>query len=120
MLTYHGNENNGARGSYKVNILNPYAETPTAESEASTTEYNPSTPAEPNPPEEVVLDPFGRFTLSWTINEAAELITFNLAVETQGYVGFGISKSGTMAGSDIVVATIEDGGEINLKVMSNL
>lgn len=39
-------------------------------------------------------------------------MTFKLVVETQGFVGFGISKDGTMLGADIVAAEVNTDGTI--------
>ena len=55
-----------------------------------------------------VLDPYGRYLVSWEVDMDFENVTFSLVVETQGYVGFGISKNGTMLGADMVVAEFDE------------
>ena len=51
------------------------------------------------------------------VSQIAQLATFQVEVETQGYVGFGISKKGTMEGADIVAAEIGSNGEILFNVI---
>ena len=54
-----------------------------------------------------VLDPHGKYHLKWSFNR--ETITFEVEVETTGYVGFGLSPNGAMASSDIVIGGVVDG-----------
>jgi len=42
------------------------------------------------------------YTVEWVIFEAVRSITFIVVVQTSGYVGFGVSSTGTKQGSDIV------------------
>lgn len=73
----------------------------------------------PEPPirMHLILDPNGRYALWLEVNLIAQLATFNLEVETQGFVGFGLSKSGTMEGADIVAAEIGSNGDIHFNVI---
>ncbi|XP_059490921.1 DBH-like monooxygenase protein 2 homolog [Neocloeon triangulifer] len=58
-----------------------------------------------------VLDHDSQFTLSWNPRLDAEgYFHFNLKAITKGYVGFGLSDTGTMAGADLVVAWPEKSG----------
>ncbi|XP_019849476.1 PREDICTED: DBH-like monooxygenase protein 1 homolog [Amphimedon queenslandica] len=54
------------------------------------------------------LDPSGRFVLYWRFNLSTETIHFAVDVETEGWVGFGISPTGRMPGSDVVMGWIDD------------
>ena len=51
----------------------------------------------------------------WTPNEAACTVEFGLAVETDSYAALGISDSGGMTGSDIVMGWVTDDGEFMLQ-----
>lgn len=54
-----------------------------------------------------VLDEHGKYHLKWRYDE--KTITFETVVETKGYVGFGLSPTGGMAFSDIVIGGVEKG-----------
>lgn len=56
------------------------------------------------------IDPYKKYLLSWSVNHYLEEITFEVEVETKGYVGFGVSPSGSMAGADIFIAGVHDNG----------
>ncbi|XP_069506524.1 putative DBH-like monooxygenase protein 2 isoform X2 [Ambystoma mexicanum] len=53
-----------------------------------------------------VLDTKGSVLLRWDFNTNLEEITFELQVKTTGWVGFGLSPGGGMAGADIVIGGI--------------
>lgn len=52
----------------------------------------------------------GKYILEWQVNQAKEIITFNVTVETRGYVGFGLSGNGKMTGADIVIGGVMPSG----------
>jgi len=52
----------------------------------------------------------GKVILSWELNAQETDITFELWAETTGYVGFGISPQGGMAGADIFIAGVDSTG----------
>jgi len=54
------------------------------------------------------LDPRDKYFLQWKFDEDRKEITFQVQVETLGWVGFGLSPSGGMEGSDIVIAWVDD------------
>ncbi|XP_036406018.1 DBH-like monooxygenase protein 1 homolog [Megalops cyprinoides] len=54
-----------------------------------------------------ILDAHGKYKLRWTYDETT--ITFQTEVETNGYIGFGLSTNGAMALSDIVIGGVEKG-----------
>ncbi|GFU45377.1 DBH-like monooxygenase protein 1 [Nephila pilipes] len=59
-----------------------------------------------------VLDGERKFHVCWNLIESVDddqEIEFKVEVETHGYVGFGLSPNGGMAGSDIVTGWINDG-----------
>ncbi|CAL8068076.1 unnamed protein product [Orchesella dallaii] len=56
------------------------------------------------------LDPIGRYLLEWEVNFSEQKITFNVTVQTKGYVGFGLSRSGKMSGADIIIGGVDQKG----------
>ena len=59
--------------------------------------------------QQIFLDPNKKYSVDWELNTSAQVVIFNVTVETQGYVGIGFSKDGKMYGADIVLWTIIDG-----------
>lgn len=55
------------------------------------------------------------YRLLWSLGPGPQDITFELQVRTLGYVGFGFSKDGRMAGADIVVGWV-DKGQVHFQV----
>jgi hypothetical protein len=53
------------------------------------------------------LDPENKYLLSWEVDLDTEVVTFNVVVETRGFVGFGISPSGNMIGADIFIGGVD-------------
>lgn len=49
------------------------------------------------------------YRLLWSLGPGSQDITFELQVRTLGYVGFGFSKDGRMAGSDMVIGWVDHG-----------
>ncbi|XP_056635826.1 MOXD1 homolog 2 [Diorhabda sublineata] len=47
------------------------------------------------------------YRLLWSLGPSPLEITFELQVKTMGYVGFGFSKDGRMAGSDMVIGWVD-------------
>lgn len=58
-------------------------------------------------PHRTVLDSEGKYWLSW--GPRGDRLAFRLEVRTAGYVGFGFSPTGAMAGADIVVGGVAHG-----------
>ncbi|CAL8110020.1 unnamed protein product [Orchesella dallaii] len=56
------------------------------------------------------LDPSGNYLLSWEVDLTEKKITFEAEVATLGFVGLGISPSGSMAGADIFIAGVYENG----------
>lgn len=59
-----------------------------------------------------VLDGKGKYHLYWKLPDdirADSEIVFQTEVEAKGYVGFGLSPNGGMAGSDIITGWIKNG-----------
>ncbi|ODM94958.1 DBH-like monooxygenase protein 1 [Orchesella cincta] len=56
------------------------------------------------------IDPQGNYLLSWDVDLEKGLVTFDVEAVTTGYVGFGISPNGGMAGADIFIAGVDDNG----------
>lgn len=59
----------------------------------------------------VTLDPRGKYVLEWDVDWTTERVTFNVTVETTGYVGFGLSSNGKMSGADIVIGGVMPSGK---------
>jgi hypothetical protein len=55
------------------------------------------------------LDDDGKYILAWEVD--GDTITFEVEVETTGYVGFGISPFGSMTGADIFIAGVGEDGK---------
>uniref|UniRef100_A0A8C0YBY3 Monooxygenase, DBH-like 1 n=2 Tax=Cyprinus carpio TaxID=7962 RepID=A0A8C0YBY3_CYPCA len=53
------------------------------------------------------LDADGRYNIKWGFDEST--ITFEVEVETRGYIGFGLSPTGAMSSSDIVIGGVLSG-----------
>ncbi|XP_058612117.1 DBH-like monooxygenase protein 1 homolog isoform X2 [Onychostoma macrolepis] len=53
------------------------------------------------------LDADGRYNIKWGFDEST--ITFEVEVETKGYIGFGLSPTGAMSSSDIVIGGVLNG-----------
>ena len=68
-------------------------------------------------PHSLFLDPQEHFQVFWKYDD--NTITFELWVQTLGYVGFGLSPNGGMAGSDMVIGWVQD-DEVVLNVSISL
>jgi len=55
------------------------------------------------------LDPQSKYELSWGVNLTENTIYFQVAVETTGFVGVGLSGNGQMDGADLFIAGVKDG-----------
>ena len=62
------------------------------------------------------LDPEGQYKLYWSYNLTAQTVSFAVQVKTTGWVGFGISPSGGMVGSDVVIGWVESNGAVQFHV----
>lgn len=51
--------------------------------------------------------PDPRYSLEWTVDWPTRQLFFNVTVSTTGYVGLGLSQSGTMANGDMVVGGVD-------------
>ncbi|XP_067098393.1 DBH-like monooxygenase protein 2 homolog [Osmerus mordax] len=56
------------------------------------------------------LDGAGQVTLKWGFSDVFQDITFQLSVNTTGWVGFGLSPKGNMIGADIVIGGVGSNG----------
>ncbi|XP_021960173.1 DBH-like monooxygenase protein 2 homolog [Folsomia candida] len=56
------------------------------------------------------LDGYGNVLLAWEYDESSQIISFELEVATEGFVGFGISPSGSMTGADIFIGGVLPNG----------
>ena len=72
----------------------------------------------PTPSQEYVhnaeLDEYGKYFLYWTFDD--DSVTFEVHAQTHGWVGFGMSPNGGMAGSDIVIGWVDQNGQAHLTV----
>lgn len=67
---------------------------------------------------EETLDGQGRYILRWNLLPESESIEFEVEADTTGFVGFGISPSGTMTGADIFIGGVHSNGTIYGEVKS--
>ena len=59
----------------------------------------------------ILYDAEGQYYgLHWNFDIAAETIHFAVNVSTGGWVGFGVSPTGQMPGSDVVIGWVADSG----------
>ena len=56
------------------------------------------------------LDTNEKYYVEWEVDFNTNLVTFNVQVETTGYVGFGVSPGPSMAGADIVIGGVHPNG----------
>jgi hypothetical protein len=61
-------------------------------------------------PNLIQLDDDGQIVLAWEANHETEQVVFEIEANTTGYVGFGISPQGSMAGADIFIAGVFPNG----------
>lgn len=66
------------------------------------------------------LDGYGNVLLAWEYDESSQIISFELEVATEGFVGFGISPSGSMTGADIFIGGVLPNGTAYGAVSINL
>ncbi|CAG7828674.1 unnamed protein product, partial [Allacma fusca] len=48
------------------------------------------------------------FRVTWQVDFEEEIVTFDLEVETKGYVGFGFSKENGMDDADLIIGGVLD------------
>lgn len=62
----------------------------------------------------VVLDPQKRIVLSWKVT--GDMIDFEVAAQTSGWVGIGFSPNGAMTGADILIGWIDRMNKAHISV----
>ena len=62
------------------------------------------------------LDRDGAYTLHWSFDLQRKTIAFAVNVSTTGWVGFGLSPTGNMPGSDVVIGWVDQNGQVNFHV----
>jgi len=67
---------------------------------------------------EITLDSSNKFHLKWSFDHSKQQITFNVVVQTRGWIGFGISPNGGMTGSDLIIGWVDDNGLTHFHVCS--
>ncbi len=60
------------------------------------------------------------YTLHWSFNVEEQSIRFAVNVSTTGWVGLGLSPTGGMPNSDIVIGWVNDQGNIFFHVSKNI
>ncbi len=58
----------------------------------------------------VTLDPQGKYRLEWLADWETKRVTFNVTVETKGWVGFGLARKGRMPGADLIIGGVNPDG----------
>ena len=56
------------------------------------------------------------YAVDWSLDRMSKTITFRLTVNSTGWIGFGLSPTGGMKDSDIVVGWVATSGEVLLYV----
>lgn len=67
-----------------------------------------------------ILGPDGNYTLEWTVLWESKTIVFNVSAECKGYIGMGLSKTGSISGSDFVIGGIDSSGKPYFSVSSKV
>ncbi|CAL8072119.1 unnamed protein product [Orchesella dallaii] len=57
------------------------------------------------------LDPQGKYRLEWFTDWNRKIVTFNVTVQTRGYVGLGLTNNGKMSGADVVIGGVKPNGK---------
>lgn len=57
------------------------------------------------------VDSEGTYQMEWRVDWTDKVVIFHLTVQTKGYIGFGLSKNGEMAGADIVIGGVDSHGK---------
>ena len=65
-----------------------------------------------------VLDNKNQYEMYWKFNLQSETIHFAVKVQTEGWVGFGLSPNGLMPGSDVVIGWVDSTGTSHFNVSS--
>ncbi len=56
------------------------------------------------------------YILHWNFSQDTKLIQFAVNVSTLGWVGFGLSPTGQMPGSDVVIGWVDTSGQLTFHV----
>ena len=56
------------------------------------------------------------YTLYWNYDLTEKSISFAVRVRTEGWVGFGLSPTGQMPGSDVVIGWVDEQGNTSFHV----
>ena len=79
--------------------------------------YGPDLSGSKYPFSRILYDAEGQYYgLHWNFDIAAETIHFTVNVSTGGWVGFGVSPTGQMPGSDVVIGWVADSGNMYFHV----
>ena len=65
---------------------------------------------------ELGLDDDGKYIVIWDVDFESRVVHFELIVEAQGFIGFGISEDGNLEGADLIIASIKQDGFIEVEV----
>lgn len=65
------------------------------------------------------MDSEGKYHAFWLSGgiDGSDYITFEVQVATKGWIGLGLSPSGSMAGADIVIVWIDNKGQAHITVI---
>ena len=63
-----------------------------------------------------VLDSDGAYALHWSFDLQRKTIAFAVNVSTTGWVGFGLSLTGNMPGSDVIIGWVDRNGQVMFHV----
>ena len=58
----------------------------------------------------------GNYILHWEVDMQTKVIVFSVNVSTTGWVGFGLSPTGQMPGSDVVIGWVDKDGLVKFHV----
>ena len=67
----------------------------------------------------VQLDTAGNYTMFYSYDEASSILRIAVRVQTNGWIGLGISPNSQMPGSDVVIGWVDESGTPFLQVTDN-
>jgi len=70
--------------------------------------------------QEKSLDRDGKYVMGWDVDTEKGEIIFDVKVETQGYVGFGLNHKADMTKADIVIGGVNSDGKTYFGVRTAL
>lgn len=59
-----------------------------------------------------ILSAEWNYVVSWEVDKDTSSVTFEISVDSKGYIGFGVSSNGGMANADLIIGGVFDNGTV--------